>query len=357
MDSYDSNTHTVITNSNRNHNNPNNSVSMPSTTSNETFANIGGLSQTTTTLTPTTLKNIEESFMEIIPPQSRPHPQEARFVPPLVNISANYASINSNYNLNNDLNTSSNNSNSNASDLEFGSDYESDEDSSSRSDSHWNAYVDRHNTSANNGSDYNKQKVTATKVRGKSGRKPMRNDKLTPAEEKKRQQRRERNKQAAARCRKRRMDHTNSLLIETDGLEEKRQSLLNEVEALRKQKDELEAILATHKMNCKMNSLKVHEMDVKPVVSNGSVIAINTNPRSRPNTLSLGCVYSDPMSDTGIPIQTPSTGIFLEALAEGGTGLTPVLTPSVITPSSTSYNSRQRMSPNADNSHKKLITL
>ncbi|CAG2173744.1 unnamed protein product [Oppiella nova] len=179
----------------------------------------------------------------------------------------------------------------------------------------------------------------------------MRNDKLTPEEEKKRHQRRERNKQAAARCRKRRMDHTNLLLIETDGLEEKRQSLLNEVEELRKQKDELEYILSTHKMNCKMNASKAHEMDVKPVVSNGSVIAMSASAKSRPTSLPLTCMNTDPMSDTGIPIQTPSTGLILEAFAESGTGLTPVLTPSVITPSS---HFRHKLSPNTD---KKFLQL
>ncbi|CAG2173743.1 unnamed protein product [Oppiella nova] len=192
MDSYASKPQVITSNSNTDTNNnrnivgnsidthiTTNSYSMPSTTTtNESFANIGGLTQTTATLTPTTLKNIEESFMEIIPPQSRPHPQEARFVPPLVNIPANYASIHSNYNLNNDLNTSSNNSNSNASDLDMGSDYESNDDSSSRSESQWNAYVDRNNSSANSGSDYNKQTKASPKGRAKSGRKPMRNDKV-----------------------------------------------------------------------------------------------------------------------------------------------------------------------------------
>ncbi|XP_054153672.1 transcription factor kayak-like isoform X2 [Oppia nitens] len=302
--------------------------------------------------------------MEIIPPQPRTHPQEARFMPPLVNISANYVSIHSNNAYNEFNNNSSNNSNSNTSDYDMPSDdYETDEDSSSRSESKWNAYVDR-NSNANqmqeNGLNNKETKVTVTKTRGRSGRKPMRNDKLTPEEEKKRHQRRERNKQAAARCRKRRMDHTNTLLIETEGLEDKKQSLLKEMELLQKQKEELEYILSTHKMsNCKMHSSKLQEIDVKPVVSNGSVVTINSNftPKLRPNTLSLNTVYGDSsIADSGIPIQTPSTGLFLEALSETGTGLTPVLTP-VITPSSltsNSYNIRNKLSPNQE---KKLTHL
>ncbi|KYM95248.1 Uncharacterized protein C45G9.7 [Cyphomyrmex costatus] len=44
------------------------------------------------------------------------------------------------------------------------------------------------------------------------GRRPTRTIGMTPEEEQRRQIRRERNKMAAARCRKRRMDHTNALL-------------------------------------------------------------------------------------------------------------------------------------------------
>lgn len=153
------------------------------------YVSVGVLTQTTATLTPTTLKNIEESFMEIIPPQPRPHPQEARFVPPLVNISANYASIQGSIQNQNDMNNnSSNNSNSNTSDLEYGSDYDSEDSSSqSRSSMQWNAYCDKNNSSFNNsnqlsdsnGNNYG-QTVTKTygKTRGKSGRKPMRNEKV-----------------------------------------------------------------------------------------------------------------------------------------------------------------------------------
>ena len=179
---------------------------------------------------------------------------------------------------------------------------------------------------------------------------------MSPEEEKKRQQRRERNKQAAARCRKRRMDHTNQLLMETDGLEDRKHSMLNEIEALRKQKEELEYVLEAHK--CKMSANKVQQMDVKPVVTNGNVMSH----KSRPNSLPLPCIYSDSMSNTGIPVQTPSTGLFLDAL-EGGTGLTPILnpthlTPSIVTPTVTSSGCGSRMrSPMESPTLKKLVPL
>lgn len=48
--------------------------------------------------------------------------------------------------------------------------------------------------------------------RNMGGRKPAKDLNITPEEEERRRVRRERNKLAAARCRKRRVDHTNSLV-------------------------------------------------------------------------------------------------------------------------------------------------
>lgn len=58
-----------------------------------TFSGFTGITsgiptRTTATLTPTTLKNIEESFMELqsVPPAPMEHQHQAGFVPPVVNI-------------------------------------------------------------------------------------------------------------------------------------------------------------------------------------------------------------------------------------------------------------------------------
>ncbi|KAL1416584.1 hypothetical protein MTO96_027804 [Rhipicephalus appendiculatus] len=54
-----------------------------------TFSGVTGIpTRTTATLTPTTLKNIEESFMEYqrFPPAPVEHQHQAGFVPPVVNI-------------------------------------------------------------------------------------------------------------------------------------------------------------------------------------------------------------------------------------------------------------------------------
>ena len=66
----------------------------------------------------------------------------------------------------------------------------------------------------------------------------------------KRSVRRERNKVAAAKCRQRRVDHTNRLINETENLEEEKASLENEIQTLQQQKEQLEFLLKAHKPMC-----------------------------------------------------------------------------------------------------------
>ena len=77
-----------------------------------------------------------------------------------------------------------------------------------------------------------------------------------PEETEKRVLRRERNKQAAARCRKRRMDLTCSLQEEVDTWEESVRSLKEELSQLETQKRGLEAILRGHSSACKVHRNK-----------------------------------------------------------------------------------------------------
>lgn len=85
-----------------------------------------------------------------------------------------------------------------------------------------------------------------------SGRKPLnsKEDRLTPEEEEKRKQRRMRNKEAAARCRKRRVEHTNKLEQETQGLESTKRALQEQAKKLDETNKQLAKILEFH--NCKM---------------------------------------------------------------------------------------------------------
>merc|ERR1712066_715988 len=58
--------------------------------------------------------------------------------------------------------------------------------------------------------------------------------------------RRQRNKEAAARCRKRRVDQTNTLQSQVDQWMEKKRAMEYEIGALTREKEELEFILSQH---------------------------------------------------------------------------------------------------------------
>lgn len=72
---------------------------------------------------------------------------------------------------------------------------------------------------------------------------------------------------AAARCRKRRLDHTNELQEETDQLEEKKQCLQDEIRKLNSDRERLQAILEAHltsNHSCRLNKRSISPPDVKP---------------------------------------------------------------------------------------------
>uniref|UniRef100_A0A8C6Y4W3 FOS like 1, AP-1 transcription factor subunit n=1 Tax=Naja naja TaxID=35670 RepID=A0A8C6Y4W3_NAJNA len=75
---------------------------------------------------------------------------------------------------------------------------------------------------------------------------------LTPEEEERRRLRRERNKMAAAKCRNRRKELTDTLQAETDQLEAEQTGLRKEIAELQKQKDRLELVLEAHRPVCKI---------------------------------------------------------------------------------------------------------
>ncbi|XP_078131177.1 v-fos FBJ murine osteosarcoma viral oncogene homolog Ab [Sander vitreus] len=88
--------------------------------------------------------------------------------------------------------------------------------------------------------------------------KRARMDQVTPEEEEKKRVRRERNKQAAAKCRNRRRELTDTLQAETDQLEDEKSILQNDITNLLKEKERLEFILAAHQPICKIPS----ELDI-----------------------------------------------------------------------------------------------
>ncbi|KAF8766741.1 transcription factor kayak-like [Argiope bruennichi] len=258
------------------------------------ISSIGGLTcgiptRTTPTLTPTTLRNIEESFMELssIPPAPLEHQHQAGFAPPVVS----FASV------------------------------------PKQEDNHW---ADDCMLSSDRSMDSPIPSEASSSSRsmktGRSGgRRPLKDEKLSPEEEERRRIRRERNKLAAARCRKRRMELTTNLMQETDGLEEKRQTLQSEIQYLTLQKEELEFILEAHKATCKLDmNHKNKSVDTKPNLS-------KLKPCNRPNSLSLSSNFN---SDSGTSMKsspningmnsslnTPSTGLYqFESLMDGNGG-------------------------------------
>ncbi|XP_076305826.1 uncharacterized protein LOC143222760 isoform X2 [Tachypleus tridentatus] len=273
------------------------------------FANISGLTsgiptRTTPTVTPTTLKNIETLFeLQSIPPAPLEHQHQAGFVPPVVNVPTLYQPVSM---------------------------------VKQEEEPEWMASV--HNQSTSN-SLFSEDSLTmspppvvtttsSSKARSSGGRRP-RNEKVSPEEEERRRVRRERNKLAAARCRKRRLDHTNSLIKETEGLEKKRQALQNEIQLLTSQKEELDFLLAAHKATCKLlTSHKSIENGKEPLnniilrngpnSSSGEGILNKSKQVARPTSLPISSTYTS-SSDL------PTTGVFnMDSLMEGGTGLTPV---------------------------------
>ena len=94
--------------------------------------------------------------------------------------------------------------------------------------------------------------VTKSISKRGSGRRPsnLKDDKLSPEEEERRRLRRERNKEAAARCRKRRVEHTNTLEKETQNLEESKHFLQKEIEKLKLESKHLVALFQNH--DCKI---------------------------------------------------------------------------------------------------------
>ncbi|XP_030759560.1 transcription factor kayak isoform X2 [Sitophilus oryzae] len=324
--------------------------------------NSGVPTRTTPTLTPTTLRNIEQTFIEL---QSKPeqHENEARFVPPLVHSIGNNQYISA----------------SDASDIyshppQSRSPIWQNSLSQSSSDSNTRSTPPLAVSNAST-------KTAGPGRRNMGGRKPAKVTDLSPEEEERRRIRRERNKAAAARCRKRRVDHTNALMQEVDELEHKKQKLIDERQQLQMLKDQLEYLLESHQSSPQCRKQTESPPDVKPfdhiyydksndrvkteVIEPMDDIFVSPSPARkvmlssalpiskppRPNSLNVtsnntvttsSSKHQNPLEIAGIPISTPSTGMIFnfESMMGGGTGLTPVSAPLV-----PSCSTQQRNAP------------
>ncbi|XP_055638622.1 transcription factor kayak isoform X2 [Toxorhynchites rutilus septentrionalis] len=249
----------------------------PLTPISKIFASFDGIhsgvpTKTTPTLTPTTLKNIEQTFMELTNDTSSNIPCQAGFVPPPFQFE------------------------------EHSQDRENSRESmSSVSNSSWQVTpppmisedLDSKSSTASFEREALTPRLTATArgiaaggVPGSSvvgmagqasgnssakssrrnlgGRRPAKASNLSPEEEEKRRVRRERNKMAAARCRRRREDHTNELVDETDQLEKKKQALQDEIKQLQQEKEDLEFLLDSHREHCRFQGRR-SPVERKPI--------------------------------------------------------------------------------------------
>ncbi|XP_029966461.1 v-fos FBJ murine osteosarcoma viral oncogene homolog Ab [Salarias fasciatus] len=111
-----------------------------------------------------------------------------------------------------------------------------------------------HPYSSNLNAAYSRPAMKSAASRAHMSTKRGRMDQISPEEEEKKRIRRERNKQAAAKCRNRRRELTDTLQAETDKLEDEKSSLQNDIANLLKEKERLEFILAAHQPICKIPS-------------------------------------------------------------------------------------------------------
>lgn len=256
-----------FTSYNMNHHQP----LTPLTPISKIFASFDGIhsgvpTKTTPTLTPTTLKNIEQTFLELSNDTAQNIPCQAGFVPPPFQ----FEDHSQDDRCDNSRESMSSGSNSSwqvtpppiiSEDL----------DSKSSSTSMETAATPRLTGRGGIASIVQQQAAgQLTTTPGKSsrrnmgGRRPAKGNNLSPEEEEKRRIRRERNKMAAARCRRRREDHTNELVDETDGLEKRKQALQDEIKQLQQEKEDLEFLLNSHREHCRLQGRR-SPVERKPV--------------------------------------------------------------------------------------------
>ncbi|TRZ02005.1 hypothetical protein DNTS_024169 [Danionella cerebrum] len=110
-----------------------------------------------------------------------------------------------------------------------------------------------------------------------AGSTTRRNDEhLSPEEYERRRVRRERNKMAAAKCRNRRRELTDSLQNQTDQLEDEKSRLQKEIAELQKEKEKLELVLEAHRPICKVQDSD-SDSDSSSVLPTLSGIKIETS--------------------------------------------------------------------------------
>ncbi|XP_071313490.1 fos-related antigen 1a [Trachinotus anak] len=150
-------------------------------------------------------------------------------------------------------------------------------------------------------------------------------DHLSHEELERRRVRRERNKLAAAKCRNRRRELTDSLQSETDQLEDEKSRLQKEIAELQKEKEKLELVLEAHRPICKIEDSD-SDSDPNPPISSLTGIKMEPEDSSRPGPSTKPPTKMEkPKPKITIPTK-PVTSVASAIAAESESLHTPVLT-------------------------------
>ncbi|KAM9741088.1 fos-related antigen 1a isoform 2-T2 [Menidia menidia] len=148
---------------------------------------------------------------------------------------------------------------------------------------------------------------------------------LSQEELERRRIRRERNKVAAAKCRNRRRELTDSLQNETDQLEDEKSRLQKEIANLQREKDKLELVLEAHRPICKIESSD-SDSDTSPSISSVGVIKLEPEESATPGpSTKLPVKVMKPKPKIMIPTK-PATSAVPAVASESESLHTPVLT-------------------------------
>ncbi|XP_076004855.1 v-fos FBJ murine osteosarcoma viral oncogene homolog Ab [Genypterus blacodes] len=138
---------------------------------------------------------------------------------------------------------------------------------------------------------YSRPGMRSAALKAHSGKKGK-FDQVNPEEEEKRKVRRERNKQAAAKCRNRRRELTDTLQAETDQLEDEKSGLQNDIANLLKEKERLEFILAAHQPICKIPSDLDTDFPIASISPTHPCLSTRVSPQSHTSIPEVSSIIS-----------------------------------------------------------------
>ncbi|XP_039982105.1 v-fos FBJ murine osteosarcoma viral oncogene homolog Ab [Xiphias gladius] len=168
---------------------------------------------------------------------------------------------------------------------------------------------------------YSRPPMRSAASKAHSSTKRGRVEQMTPEEEEKRRIRRERNKQAAAKCRNRRRELTDTLQTETDKLEDEKSSLQNDIANLLKEKERLEFILAAHQPICKIPSELDTDFPVASISPARSCLSneVSSQPQTTIPVTSIITSSQPTFTSTSNSIFSSSSSVLSTATVSGST--------------------------------------